>query len=165
MIQPNDFIDVSAAAAAFVAKWRDKLEDHGGGRRWMALCGIPEKPDALEEWKSMRALLARLTNQFRGAFPLGEIEVRSASVWALDPDGFVPWTHTELSDTVRVLVNLVPSPGAMVCTSHGTRVLWPGQIYILPEHQLHGMVNHGPCAAVYLSVLFGTVAAEPDADD
>jgi len=153
VIQPNDFIDVSRAAAAYVTKFR---EVDGGAPR---LVEAGEATPTMDEWKSARALLVRLQQQATSvtghAVKVVDAQVRPVGIDAT-------WTSDGFEHEGTLLaVNLVPSPGARLHTLNGSFVLWPGQLHIIPHTHPWCFVNYGPCAAAFLLVrLVGDVPSQ-----
>ena len=118
----------------------------------------------LKDWKSARAILARIKDAIQPLFPDRPIILGKAMVVRLKVGGFVDW-HVDEGEYAKVHdrahLCLLPSPGAWLYS--GGEVAQPpvGQLTYFNNRVPHSALNMGPVARTHLIV----DVRKPSADD
>jgi hypothetical protein len=181
------FLDTSYVTAALVTKYRDTWGQNTARQSFEGsphhdtqsiLLRGPQNPTVenwfedipqvdypiLKDWKSARAILARIKDAVQPLFPGRNIILGKAMIVRLKVGGHVDWhvdegEYAEKHD--RAHLCLLPSPGAFLYS--GTEMAQPpvGSLTWINNRILHSAVNMGPVARVHLIADI----RKPDQDD
>ena len=152
-LRPVGFIDASAMTAKLILSYRDKFVESEDGIERIALIADGKPNGLCKEWKSATALIGRLRNEAAPFFGGKPAIVDRAFIERIKPDVITDWTadETEFAEEhVRVMIGLVPSPGAWVYCGGESMVLPVGQIVLANTRVMTSHANFGPCATVRL---------------
>lgn len=118
----------------------------------------------LKEWKSARALLARIKDAVQPLFPNSSIVLGKAMIVRLKVGGYVDW-HVDEGDYAKVHdrahLCLLPSPGAFLYSGGETAQPAVGMLTYMNNRVPHSALNMGPVPRVHLIV----DVRKPDPDD
>lgn len=185
--RPIAFIDTQFFTATLVSKYRDAWGQNAQRQNFersphhdtqSILLRGPQNPTLenwfediaqidypiLKDWKSARAILARIKDAVQPLFPGRNIVLGKAMIVRLKVGGFVDW-HVDEGEYAmkhdRAHLCLLPSPGAWLYS--GGEVAQPpvGQVTYFNNHAPHSALNMGPVARVHLIVDI----RKPDQDD
>jgi hypothetical protein len=150
-IQPIAFVDTWAFSSALFLKYKDRF---GGSHPSMSLLPLRSGEGALPilgEWKTARALLARVRNA-AAIWLGGAAELGSAAVVQVCAGGFIEW-QVEPDLTYRTLhLPVVPSPGAWVYSGGDGAVLPVGQLTWVNRAVPWSAINLGDHPVIHLVV-------------
>lgn len=139
--------------AKLILSYRDKFVESEDGIERIPLI-VDGKPNApCKEWKSATALLARLRNEAAPFFGGRPAQIDRAFVERLKVNVITEWIADETAfaeEHVRVMICLVPSPGAWVYCGGENAVLPVGQIVAVNIRAMTSHANFGPCPTLRL---------------
>jgi hypothetical protein len=147
VIAPLGFVDVTAALAAWQVKHRAAAVEAGPYR----VVALDEA--TLSEWRSARALLARLAAHLAPGFDGRTPVAARALVVELPTGATAPWAVDE-GDVCRVHVPLVSPPGFRMYAGVDMAAPSVGQILRVDHRLPNAALNLGPWPAVHLVVDF-----------
>ena len=142
--QPLGFLDVSACAAWYVVKFRERMETDRLDLRTTA----GDEP-VLKEWRSAKTLLAKIEAAGAALTSGRPTPVIEAHVWRLKPGAVEPWGELQAAG-LRLYVPLIPSPGAMLFSGIEGANPAVGSATLVSRVAPFSGINMGPCAAVWL---------------
>ena len=158
-IQPLAFIDTWAFSATLYARYKERFV---GEHHSMDLIPLRSEEGALPilaEWKSAKALLARI--RVAAAPFMGDRtpDLGQAAVVRLKPGGFIEWSREEAGTSLHLPI--VPCPGAWVYAGGEASVLPVGQLTYVNRRVPWSAVNFGEHSVIHLIV----DVSVPDAAD
>jgi hypothetical protein len=155
---PLGFVDTSAFTAILLTRHRTLL-----AQRRLSLRENEEDLEILKDWKSAKALFARLKKVAEPHLSGDPAVIVNVHVEVLPADVGTEWAASD--DRVwRTRTCLVVSPGGVTYVGPEGAVLPVGQATVIDHTQLCSDVNTGPCTRVHLVVDFLRVVDEPDKD-
>lgn len=165
-LQQIGFLETSQMTARWVLKYREQAVDGILKLRDLNDEGEAEDLPILKEWRSAKALLARLRASaapfFNGVTP----ELGKAWLEIVPPLSGTPWT-SEAGDYVEAHVRtrtcLVPSPNALSYSGISSAVLLVGIVTQVDHRLMCSEVNHGEHARTHL-IVDVKVPPVPDSD-
>jgi hypothetical protein len=148
-LRPLGFIDTSFMTAKLILSYRDRFEAGDDGIDRILLISDTEPTSLLNEWRSAKALLARLRNEYAQAFGGRALVIDGAWIERVKPDVRTAWTEAE-TDNLCVMIGMVPCPNAWLYCG-GESIVFPvGQIVLVNHRAPHTQANFGPCAQINL---------------
>jgi hypothetical protein len=147
-IQPIGFVDTWAFGSTLFARYKDRFAGEHHSMSLLPLRSVDGPLPILNEWKSAKALLARLrvaAAPFFGVTP----ELGEAALVQVRAGGFIEWGMRE-SDWCSFHLPIVPSPGAWMYSGGDGAVLPIGQLTFVNRGVLHSAVNLGQHPVIHL---------------
>lgn len=148
---PVGFVDTAAFNAALLTRHRASIPDQKLIERVIPLRVDEEDQDILKDWKSGKAILARMKKvaEAQIAAPV----ILNAHIDILYPGEGSAWSSSEAA-VYRTRTCLIPSPGAVTFVGPEGAVLPVGQVTFVDHTILSSDINTGPCARLHLVVDF-----------
>ncbi len=155
-IRALGFLDTAPFTSIYWVKYREKVEN-GILRLRDIKDGDADASDLpiLKEWKSARALLARVRTSAAALMEGVTPELGKAWIEVVPPLAGTPWDseHGEYADTHhRTRTCLIGGPGAMSYSGQAAANLLPGIVHLVDHHALCSEVNGGEYVRVHLIV-------------
>ncbi len=163
MIKPIGFIELSAFTAHYIVKYRERMADGILTLRATDALGDAHDLPILKEWKSGRAVLARIQS---GAAPfLGGKTPELGRAWIeMLPGGHgQPWLQEEdeyAQTVIRTRTCMVPTHDAYSYSGNFRELLNVGVLNVIEHRILHSETNFSAYPRVHLIVDI----KKPDAD-
>lgn len=139
--------------AKLILSYRDKFVESEDGIERIPLTHDGRLNALCKEWKSASALLGRIRNEAAPFFGGKPAQVDRAFIERQKVDVLTPWfaDETEFAEEhVRVMICLVPSPGAWIYCGGENMVLPVGQLVLANVRVDTSYANFGPCATMRL---------------
>jgi hypothetical protein len=139
------FIDSSSATARFVTQFKARMQ----GDTLMLRQHQKDLP-ILEEWKSAKNLLTKVSNAAAPFLNGKPAVINMAQIFTLVPNEREDWQYIQ-PEGIRAYLPLLPSPGAMLfCGIEGCNPP-VGQLTVIASPSLpFSILNLGPVAATWL---------------
>ena len=154
-IAPIGFLDTWAFSSTLFARYKDRFVGDHHSLTMLPLRGPDGPLPILAEWKSAKALLARV-RAASAPFTGGKTgELGEAALVHLKPGGFMEWTweDTEYARLHhRLHLCVVPGPGCCIFSGGESGVLPVGMLTYVNRRVLHSAVNFGETPAIHLIV-------------
>lgn len=149
---PVGFVDTAAFNAALLTRHRAAVPDQKSDDRKIILRDDQIDQDILKDWKSGKAILARMKKVVEDQIDVPVIV--NAHIDILYPGEGSRWDAPVLSGVYRTRTCLIPSPGAVTFVGPEGAVLPVGQVTFVDHTILSSDINTGPCARLHLVVDF-----------
>lgn len=154
------FVDTSNFTAALLTRHRahiPKITDS------LPLRTNEEDHEVLKDWKSAKALFARMKTAMKPHLNDAPPIIVNAFVHFLQPEEGTAWSASTEAGVWRTRTCLIPSPGAFTFVGAESALLPVGQVTAVDHTALGSDINIGPCMRAHLVVDF--LRAEPADDD
>lgn len=164
MIKPISFIELSAFTAHYIVKYKERMAEGVLPLRDVDALGDAYDMPVLKEWKSARAVLARIQS---GAAPfLGGKTPELGKAWIeMLPGGHgTPWRQDEddyAQSVIRTRTCMIPTHDAYTYSGNFRELLNAGVLNVIEHRILHSETNFSAYPRVHLIV----DVKRPDADE